>query len=94
VFEQAIAARADAALKEADERSKAAHAVFQSVWKAAQPLFAENAKEIDACPVCETPLSATTAGSRETIRKPCTGDSLLAAIRKWWDRRPPGSFFL
>lgn len=68
LFERAVAALTEAALKEADERSKAAHAVFQSLWKAAQPLFSEDAKEISACPICETPLSATSAGSRETIR--------------------------
>jgi hypothetical protein len=68
VFERAIGTLDEAVLKEAEERRKAAQAVFQSVWKAAQPLFEEDAKEIDACPVCETPLSATSAGSRETIR--------------------------
>lgn len=68
-FEVAIKTLAEASQTEAEERSKAAKAVFQSVWKAAQPIFAADAAEIDVCPVCETPLSSTAAGSRAVIRE-------------------------
>lgn len=54
--------------KEAEERDKAAGAVFQAIWKAAEPLFAEGAPAPEVCPVCTTPLANTAAGSVEAIR--------------------------
>lgn len=68
VFETAVEKRAEAASKEEEERGKAANAVFQAVWKEAQPLFADEAKKIETCPVCETAINKTEAGSHDAIR--------------------------
>jgi ABC-type lipoprotein export system ATPase subunit len=67
-FDKAVVTLSLAARKEEDERSKAAKSTFQSLWKAAEPLFAEGAPVLETCPICTTPLSDTTAGSVETIR--------------------------
>jgi hypothetical protein len=42
--------------------------LFQSVWQAAEPLFA-GGNPPEACPICETPIAASTAGSAETVHK-------------------------
>jgi ABC-type Mn2+/Zn2+ transport system ATPase subunit len=67
-FEAAVATLAAAEKTEADEHSKAAGTVFQTLWKAAEPLFAEGATIPDDCPVCNTPVSATAAGSAKGVR--------------------------
>jgi recombinational DNA repair ATPase RecF len=67
-FDAAVAALTAAEVKEGEERDKAAGTVFQAVWKAAEPLFAEDAPTLDACPVCITPIANTEAGSAEAIR--------------------------
>ncbi|MCA0858790.1 AAA family ATPase [Phaeobacter italicus] len=66
-FDAAIAELAAAEAKEADERNKAAGTVFQAVWQAAEPLFADGAALPDVCPVCITPLADTAAGSAKGI---------------------------
>ena len=68
-FDVAIAALSAAESKEAEERGKAANTVFQTLWKAAEPLFAEGAAAPGICPVCATPVADTAAGSAETIRE-------------------------
>lgn len=67
-FVAAIARHDEAVAKEEEERGKAAAAVFASVWKAAEPLFAEGKPELDNCPVCDTPIGETASGSMEGIR--------------------------
>lgn len=67
-FHIAVATLAATEGKEAEERDKAAGAVFQAIWKAAEPLFAEGAPAPEVCPVCTTPLANTAAGSVEAIR--------------------------
>lgn len=67
-FDAAVTALAATEDKEAEERAKAAGTVFQTVWKAAEPLFAEGTPTLDSCPVCTTPLANTAAGSAEAIR--------------------------
>jgi ABC-type lipoprotein export system ATPase subunit len=67
-FETAVATLLAAESKEAEERGKAANTVFQALWKAAEPLFAEGAVAPDICPVCATPVVDTVAGSAEAIR--------------------------
>lgn len=70
-FIEAIDRRAKAEQREGDERGKASAAVFASVWEAAEPLFAEGKPDLEACPVCETPVenspTGTVAGIRERI---------------------------
>jgi DNA repair exonuclease SbcCD ATPase subunit len=68
-FDKAVATLSLAARKEEEERRKAAKSTFQTLWKAAEPLFAEGAPVLEACPVCTTPLSDTAAGSVQTIRE-------------------------
>lgn len=68
-FEAAVAGLAAADNKETEERGKAASTVFQALWKAAEPLFAEGVVAPDICPVCATPVADTVAGSVETIRE-------------------------
>jgi len=67
-FATAVAALSAAESKEAEERDKAASTMFQALWKAAEPLFAEGVAAPDICPVCETPIVDTAAGSAQTIR--------------------------
>lgn len=68
-FESAASELAKARQAERDERAKAAGAAFQSFWKAAEPFFAEGAVAPKSCPVCDTPLEKTSAGSVEGIRR-------------------------
>lgn len=68
-FETAVATLLAAESKEVEERGKAASTVFQALWKAAEPLFAEGAAAPDICPVCATPVADTTAGSAGAIRE-------------------------
>ncbi|MCF7699962.1 AAA family ATPase [Loktanella sp. M215] len=67
-FDSAVTTLATAEGKEAEERDKAAGAVFQALWKAAEPLFAEGAPIPEVCPVCLTPIADTAASSAEAIR--------------------------
>lgn len=66
-FESAVVTLAEATAKEAAERSKAAAAVFANLWEEAKPLFAEGGPEIESCPICDTPIKGTKAGSRAAI---------------------------
>lgn len=67
-FDIAVATLETTEGKEAEERDKAAGTVFQALWKAAEPFFAEGAAAPESCPVCTTPLANTTAGSAAAIR--------------------------
>lgn len=67
-FDAAVATLTRAESKEAEERDKAAATVFQALWKAVEPLFAEGAPATEVCPVCITPIADTAAGSAEAIR--------------------------
>jgi ABC-type lipoprotein export system ATPase subunit len=68
-FDAAVATLSAAESKEKEERGKAASTVFQALWKAAEPLFAEGVPALDVCPVCATPVADTASGSAETIRE-------------------------
>jgi hypothetical protein len=68
IFETAALEFAAARRSEAEERGKAANAAFRDIWKAAEPLFADDATAPEACPVCATPLGRTEAGSAAGIR--------------------------
>jgi hypothetical protein len=68
-FDTAVAALSAAESKETEERGKAASTVFQTLWKAAEPLFAKGVAAPDICPVCATPVADTAAGSSEKIRE-------------------------
>lgn len=72
-FGAAVAAEKVAAEHEAEERGKAAAAMFAEVWKAVAPLFAEGAPQLDACPVCATPLDKSKAGSTAGVRQHIAG---------------------
>ena len=67
-FDLAVTTLSEAVDKEAEERDKAAGTVFQAVWKAAEPLFAEGVTAPDSCPVCTTPIADTATGSVKAIR--------------------------
>ena len=67
-FDMALVALSSATTREEEERKKSANAVFQSLWKAAEPFFAEGTPAPDVCPVCATPIAATATGSSEGIR--------------------------
>lgn len=69
IFNAAVEALSAAENREAEERGKAASAVFQALWKAAEPLFAEGVAAPDICPVCATPVVGTMAGSPGAIRE-------------------------
>ena len=67
-FETALATLSSAITKEEEERRKSERAAFQTLWKQAEPFFAEGADALDVCPVCATPIANTIAGSTEAIR--------------------------
>lgn len=67
-FDATVGALSAAFAEEAEERGKAASTVFQALWNAAEPLFAEGVPAPTICPVCETPVADTAAGSAEAIR--------------------------
>ncbi len=67
-FEGALAVLIDANALEADERDKAAGTVFRAVWKEAEALFADDGTAPEVCPVCETSIDQTQAGSAAGIR--------------------------
>jgi hypothetical protein len=66
-FEGAVAKKRAAEELEASEKSKAASAIFSKVWTAAEPLFKDGAPPFENCPICDTPIAETTAGSRQGI---------------------------
>jgi hypothetical protein len=68
-FDAAVRMLSAADIKEAEERGKAANTVFQALWKAAEPLFADGVPAPDVCPVCATPVAGTAAGSAQAIRE-------------------------
>jgi ABC-type lipoprotein export system ATPase subunit len=68
-FEAAVEAISAAETKETEERGKAANTVFQALWKAAEPLFADGMPLPDVCPLCATPVASTAAGSAPAIRE-------------------------
>lgn len=67
-FELAAVTHASAVSKEAEERVKASQTVFNDVWTAAKAVFVNKYVALEACPVCDTKLSATPHGSRDAIR--------------------------
>jgi ABC-type lipoprotein export system ATPase subunit len=82
-FERAAARKAAAANGEIAERDKAEKASFATLWKAAEPLFAEGAPRLDACPVCATPMDETKAGGVDGVRSHLAGHlGELAAYAK------------
>ncbi len=68
-FAAAIDARVTAEETEATERKAAADAAFADLWQAAEPLFAEGKPALDTCPVCNTPIAVSAAGSVEGVRQ-------------------------
>lgn len=66
-FEAAVDARVTAEKAEAAERNAAANAVFAELWKVAEPLFSEGKPALDTCPVCNTPIAVSAAGSVEGV---------------------------
>jgi ABC-type lipoprotein export system ATPase subunit len=68
-FDAALANLVAVEIKEADERGKSANSVFQTLWQAAEPLFADTIPTLAKCPVCETAVASTAAGSTEAIRR-------------------------
>ncbi len=68
-FETAVDAMSAAETKEMEERGKAANTVFQALWEAAKPLFADGVPTPDVCPVCATAVADTAAGSAPAIRQ-------------------------
>jgi DNA repair exonuclease SbcCD ATPase subunit len=68
-LEDAVGSHAKARETEALERTAAANAIFDELWKAAEPLFAEGAPAPDICPICSTPITASTAGNAQVVRQ-------------------------
>jgi len=68
-FDNALTALSIVRATEAVERDKAAGAVFRSVWKEGEKLFADDALAPKDCPVCATPIVDTAAGSVPAIRE-------------------------
>lgn len=73
IFEAAIIKVSSAAANVAVEHDKAKNAVFSTLWKAAEPLFAEGAAVLNTCPVCATPLDESKAGNALGVRNHLAG---------------------
>lgn len=67
-FDMALADLSSANATEVEERDKAAGIVFRTIWKAAAPIFDGTSAAPDICPVCETPIAETAAGSPDAIQ--------------------------
>jgi hypothetical protein len=67
-FEAAAALATAAGTKEQQERDIAKDVIFKFVWEAAEPLF-NGDKPLENCPVCETPIAKSAAGSAATIHQ-------------------------
>ena len=68
-FEDALSTLTNARATEADERDKAAGAVFRSVWQEAAKLFVDDTPVLEECPVCATAIGDTAAGSAQAIHQ-------------------------
>ncbi|MDX6497764.1 MAG: hypothetical protein QOG23_1024 [Blastocatellia bacterium] len=68
-FEAAEGAQVKAREAEVAARRATANAMFDELWKIAQPLFAEGSLAIDLCPICSTPLTDSVAGSAKGVRQ-------------------------
>jgi hypothetical protein len=66
-FEKAVRAMLDATILEQQERARSKKAIFKAVWDAAKGLLEDTTQDIDACPVCDTPLDQTSKRGREEI---------------------------
>ncbi len=67
-FRSAAATQLLAVAKEGEERSKAADVTFQALWEAAEPLFSGTGNPPSICPICDTPIAVSSAGSSDAIR--------------------------
>lgn len=67
-FDAGLAALADAKTNEAEKRGEAAGVIFLSVWREAEALFADDASAPSVCPICDTDIDRTAAGSVAAIR--------------------------
>lgn len=67
-FRAAVETLSAATGKEIEERGKAANTMFQALWKAAEPFFADEVAAPIICPVCATPVANTASGSVGAIR--------------------------
>ena len=66
-FETAHAAHLEARKIEQGEREVYQRAVFEKIWSDALELLQKDTLNLEVCPVCDTPLTATTSGSREAL---------------------------
>ena len=67
-FNNSVVALANAKKREAKEREKAKDVAFRLIWKEAENIFSEDAGAPEQCPVCDTEIGQTAAGSAKAIR--------------------------
>jgi len=80
-FSEAISRKVASANALEAERAVATTAVFSALWKEAEPLFAEDAPTLDACPICRTPVADSEVGSAEGVRQHIAEH--LAALKEY-----------
>ncbi len=68
-FEVAVSNVLGAKINETEERISAANAVFSDIWKAAESVFSDEEIAPDICPVCDTPIVDSSAGSIEGVQR-------------------------
>lgn len=68
-FSDAVDAWVNAEETEAAERKSAADAVFEEIWRVAEPLFAVGVPVLETCPICNTPIADSAAGSIDGVRQ-------------------------
>ena len=67
-FNSSVVALASAKEREANEREKAKDVAFRVIWKEAKNIFSEDVGAPEQCPVCDTEIGQTAAGSARVIR--------------------------
>ena len=68
-YDDAVSAFTTAKKRETAEHDKASHVEFREIWSAAQKIFSKDEGAPKTCPVCDTEINKTAAGSAHSIRK-------------------------
>ena len=68
-YDNAVSDFTTAKKREAAEHDKASHVEFREIWSAAQKIFSKDEGTPKTCPVCDTEIDKTAAGSAHSIRK-------------------------
>ena len=66
-FEASVEKSDNAATRESQERHAASQSIFNEIWNSAAPLFENEDRQLDSCPVCDTRFEDTPHGSHDAV---------------------------